>query len=337
LDLEKVHVVQKSRKSRKNVPWDKSSQNSPQLGGDSDGESAVSVGTTSSFFRWHTDRACNALSTGYESPRYVPLTCPHQSNTDLLFDAALDWHNNIVTCKYLFSHLLDSANNICLHHTSYSKCAKCKGKQVSNKINDLWLLDSGASFHFINNMNDFAEYTPLKKPVYVTTATSTTRVIGVGTVILNYESEVVRLALVYYIPELNCQLISMGTLLRDGMTAQGNAKRIDILTEPNQVSLCLRTCQDSDTIYCVKLLPNNEQVAYSVSLASDYQTWHRRFAHPLRDVLKYAQKHTEGFNQIEFPHKESIYQGCTQGKIPLQAFPENPKRASRLFELIHSI
>jgi hypothetical protein len=215
-------------------------------------------------------------------------------------------HDNVVACKYLLSHVLDGANDICAHHTSYSKCVKCKGKQVSNKINDLWLLDSGASFHFTNNMDDFAKYSPLKKPVYVATATSTTGVIGVGTVILNYESQVVRLAPVYYIPELNCRLISMGTLLRDGMIAHGNAKHINILTESNQVFLKFRPHQDGDTIYCIKLLPENERVAYSVSHVSDYQTWHRRFTHPLRDVLKHAQKHTEEFDQIEFLHEESI-------------------------------
>jgi hypothetical protein len=90
-----------------------------------------------------------------------------------------------------------------VHHISYSKCAKCEGKQVGAN-NNLWLLDSGASFHFTNNIEDFAGYNPLKKPVLVSTTTSTTGVIGVGTVILNHESEVVRLAPVYYIPELNC-------------------------------------------------------------------------------------------------------------------------------------
>jgi hypothetical protein len=224
----------------------------------------------------------------------------------------------------------------CLYHTSYSKCAKCKEKQVSNKLNNLWLLDSGASFHFTNNMDDFAEYSPLKKAVHIATATNTTEVIGVGTVILNYKSEVVHLALVYYIPKLNCRLISMGALLRDGMVAHRNAKHINILTQSNQVFLKFKPCQDGDTIYCIKSLPNNERIAYSMPHTSNYQIWHKRFAHPLRDVLKHAQKHTEGFSQVKFLHEESICHGCAQGKMPLQAFPKNPKRASRLFELIHS-
>jgi hypothetical protein len=86
--------------------------NSPELRGDSDGESAVSVGTTTSFFRRCTDGACNALSTGYRSPRYIPLTCPHQSNTDLLSVATLHLHDNIVPCNYLLSHVLGGVNDI---------------------------------------------------------------------------------------------------------------------------------------------------------------------------------------------------------------------------------
>jgi hypothetical protein len=89
-----------------------------------------------------------------------------------------------------------------MHQITYSKCAKCKEKQVGT--NKLWLLDSGASFHFTNKIEDFAKYNPLKEPVLVSTATSTTGIIGVRMVILNHNSGVVWLALVYYIPNLNC-------------------------------------------------------------------------------------------------------------------------------------
>jgi hypothetical protein len=128
------------------------------------------------------------------------------------------------------------------------------------------------------------------------------------------------LAPVYYIPNLNCRLISMGTLLRNGMTVYGNSKCVKILTESKQVFLKFRPRKDSDTIYCIRLLPKNECVAYSVAQDIDYQTWNRRFAHPLHDVLKHAQKHTKGFNQVEFPQNESICQGCAQGKMPWQTF-----------------
>jgi hypothetical protein len=146
--------------------------------------------------------------------------------------------------------------NICAHQISYSKCAKCKGKQV--ETNKLWLLDSGASFHFTNKIEDFAKYNPLKKPVLVSTATSTTGIIDVGTVILNHESGIVQLAPVYYIPDLNCRLISMGTLLRDGMIAYGNSKCVKILTESKQVFLKFRPRKDGDTIYCIRSLLKNE-------------------------------------------------------------------------------
>ncbi|EIN14568.1 rve-domain-containing protein, partial [Punctularia strigosozonata HHB-11173 SS5] len=70
--------------------------------------------------------------------------------------------------------------------------------------------------------------------------------------------------------------------------------------------------------------------------ALDYQTWHRRFAHPSKDVLRHARKHVSGFTPVEIPTEEHICRGCAQGKMPLRPFPTHPVRAERAFELIHS-
>ncbi|KIJ06303.1 hypothetical protein PAXINDRAFT_57583, partial [Paxillus involutus ATCC 200175] len=63
---------------------------------------------------------------------------------------------------------------------------------------------------------------------------------------------------------------------------------------------------------------------------------HRRFAHPSKEVLRHARKHTQNFPTIDFPTENPICPGCALGKMPNRAFPENPKRATRPFELVHS-
>ena len=45
-------------------------------------------------------------------------------------------------------------------------CTKCKGKSGSAG----WLVDSGASAHFTNDLSDFAEYEPYKSPYEINTA-----------------------------------------------------------------------------------------------------------------------------------------------------------------------
>ncbi len=50
----------------------------------------------------------------------------------------------------------------------------------------MWLLDSGASAHFTNNISDFIDYTPIAKSdrMPVKTAAHTIFVEGTGTVLL---------------------------------------------------------------------------------------------------------------------------------------------------------
>jgi len=83
-----------------------------------------------------------------------------------------------------------------------------------------WILDSSASLHFTGDMNDFIEYTPLEKNITANTATSAdTQVIGKGTVMMAVEGSkyMVRIAPVFYVPDLSMRLLSLGVFLRGGL------------------------------------------------------------------------------------------------------------------------
>ena len=67
----------------------------------------------------------------------------------------------------------------------------------------------------------------------------------------------------------------------------------------------------------------------------DYDTLHRRLAHPSRDVLKHARKHTEKCPHVEIPTKDSICRGCAEGKMPSQPHPLSLRRATRSFQIVH--
>ena len=98
----------------------------------------------------------------------------------------------------------------------------------------MWLLDSGASAHFTNNISDFIEYEPM--PVHdripVNTATHTIFVEGTGTVLLKHyinETHVTtRVHPVLYIPEMSTHLLSMGEFLQQGMRVLGNSLQITL-------------------------------------------------------------------------------------------------------------
>ena len=97
-----------------------------------------------------------------------------------------------------------------------------------------WILDSGASLHFTGDMNDFIKYTPLEKNITANTATSAnTQIIGKGTVMMAVEGSqhMVRIAPVFYVPDLSMRLLSLGVFLRGGLQLNGNTERISLLQD----------------------------------------------------------------------------------------------------------
>jgi len=99
-----------------------------------------------------------------------------------------------------------------------------------------WMLDSGASSHFTFDMNDFVEYEPIE-PVDIQTANSHTSMIGKGTVLFIMEEEIVRIYPVFYIPDLNQRILSMGQFLQSGMLTVGTSKVISRLEKDKTVFL----------------------------------------------------------------------------------------------------
>ena len=80
------------------------------------------------------------------------------------------------------------------------------------------MLDSGASLHFTFDMNDHVEYESLQEDIVVSTANGLAFAKGSGTVVLNCPitpggHSTVRIAPVYYIPDLNSRLLSLGEFL----------------------------------------------------------------------------------------------------------------------------
>ena len=84
-------------------------------------------------------------------------------------------------------------------------CTSCENP----KDKTMWMLDSGASFHFTNNLNDYIEYEAIA-PVEIQTATTVTHIVGRGTVNLTVDGVAIRISPVHYIPDLSPRLLSLG-------------------------------------------------------------------------------------------------------------------------------
>ena len=96
-----------------------------------------------------------------------------------------------------------------------------------------WMLDSGASWHFTFNINDYVDHETTAE-VLVSTANSFTKIIGKGTVIITVDGKTVRINPVYHIPDLSCWLLSLRQFLRSGLFSRGSAHKISLHEEEKE-------------------------------------------------------------------------------------------------------
>jgi len=203
-----------------------------------------------------------------------------------------------------------------------------------------WILDSSASLHFTGDMNNFIEYTPLEENITANTATSIdTQIIGKGTVMMAVEGSehMVRIAPVFYVPDLSMRLLSLGVFLRGGLQLNGNTERISLLQD-GQEFLTFLPRWDGATIFIIRTYLGAKP---SIRAAEEifhpgFETYHQRFAHPSNDVLRKIGKYTNGLpSQIQIPENH-ICPGCEQGKKMNKTFPSTKTCTSKPFELVRS-
>ena len=91
-----------------------------------------------------------------------------------------------------------------------------------------------------------------------------------------------------------------------------------------------------DVIFGIRSIPTIGSNFIASVNKVDHNIMHWRFGHPLKDILRRAQKHTLRFPKIHFPSEDCVCPGCALGKMPNRAFPENERRAFKPFEFVHS-
>ena len=198
----------------------------------------------------------------------------------------------------------------------------------------IWMLDSGALWHFTYNTNDFVELeaiTPL--PIY--TANGQTEITGKGTVIFTVDGCTIRVYPVYYIPDIKTHLLSLGQFLQSGLHSRGSACDITLYKGQDEF-LAFHPQRANDTLYIIKTLLGAEiTVQFATIYSIDFEIMHRWLAHPSKDMIIKAKKHIKDFPDVQVP-KENLCPGCEQGKMTNKTFPPSNLRASEPFELVHS-
>ena len=154
--------------------------------------------------------------------------------------------------------------------------------------------------------------------------------------IFTVNNERVRLYPVFYIPDLNDRLLSLGQFHRSGLSSRGDARAIVLYDGNDEVFLSFYPRAANSMIYVLQsLLGTEEDYSLSTVYSVDFETMHRRLAHPSGEVLRKAGKYVKDFPDIKIP-SEHFCPGCAQGKMTQKPFPSSKTRATEPFELIHS-
>src|SRR5208283_3425404 len=235
--------------------------------------------------------------------------------------------------------------NVIANEEHFACCASCK-KSKGKGHNDShvhWIMDSGASLHFTNDLNDYAEYT-LGSYGIAQTASSVVKITAVGTVFLAHnvfrqgkkEVQMTRIYPVYYFVELKTHLLSMGTLLQDGLLLRGSSEEI-VFKEGNRTVLSCKPRTPQQTIFWMstRVISDASLVAVPVIYIADHEIWHKRLGHPSKEVLRKCPEHLEGFpKNLKIDH--SLCPGCLKGKMASKPFPASTSCATKPFELVHT-
>ena len=155
--------------------------------------------------------------------KYIsPSLSSHIAADYLLSDAAkVQYPLDIGPSSVVHAHV--TTLSLCKHKLSFVNCGQCKGKAHNHKSDPpVWMIDSGMSLHFTYDIGDFVEYQPMVILIPIWTANNITYVTGLGTVTIPVLTNkghpyTVGLYLVYHIPDITSQLLSMGTFLLDNL------------------------------------------------------------------------------------------------------------------------
>ena len=164
---------------------------------------------------------------------------------------------------------------ICTNRLSLFCTSQCECK---NSETQEWMLDSGASFHFSGDVNNFIDYTQMEEEIPLRTANSSAIIRGKGTIILALSTgEKIQIYPVFYVPGLTCKLLSLGTFLQDGFQVIGLAHFIKVVRN-SLPFLTFKPRSERDSIYVIRALAVCNADLHSTIqsiYAIDYETMHK--------------------------------------------------------------
>lgn len=211
--------------------------------------------------------------------------------------------------------------------------------------NNLWFLDSGCSNHMCGDRSLFCDLDESFTHIVKLGNNMRMNVVGKGNVRLFLEGISYVVTEVFYVPDLQNHLLSIGQLQEKGLAVLIQSNRCRIY-HPSR-GLIINTDMTANRMFVLLSKsqpaeqPAEKQLKKEVCLQAETQDmaelWHRRYGHLGYQNLKTLQQKgmVKGLPQIS--DTKAVCTDCLKGKQHRDSFPKKSTwRASQKLELIHA-
>ena len=195
-----------------------------------------------------------------------------------------------------------------------------------------WMMDSGATHHITPYKTDFADYSPCLGTVRLGDR-STVNQVGVGSVIFKTsQGTQITLSNVLHIPDVKSRFLSTRALAQKGATVLFTQGSFEIALNQRRIG---SGYLEHNLYWLDASMPSlNAHTRGAATL----HTWHMRMGHMSHIALRtHGPAATIGMDidasTVALPN---ACHGCEMGKSARKPFSGSGKRASRIYEVVHS-
>lgn len=203
---------------------------------------------------------------------------------------------------------------------------------------DAWYVDSGASCHLTNNKSYYNRFNKNVCEIITLADGRKTKSEGAGDITLSCSNDNgnvkhVQVKSVRYVPNLDCNLLSVRALTSRGIRVNFLENRCEIISGDVIVGT-------ADAVHGLFKLRCTQKVLMTTNGSHEkcIHTWHRRFGHRNPEAIKLLESKSMACGiKIEKCNERFPCETCTKGKFTRLPFPKKSSQQSKIpLDLIHS-
>ena len=204
-------------------------------------------------------------------------------------------------------------------------CKPGTSEKMNGKDNLIWIIDSGASQHMTGTLECLTNLKEIMACPIGLPNGEQVMALKEGSVCLGKH---IKLDNVLYVPNLNCNLISVSQLL-DGSNCTVQFTNKICVIQDRTSRMVIGAGEQCKGLYYLKSAVSVQ--AYKTSHVDSFELWHRRMGHPSAKIM-------ESLPQVEFSNssvKNKPCDICLRAKQTREVFVSSDTKANEIFELIH--